>query len=87
MKYSKTSGYINSEAPNILVSIDFLGPIKTRHFDTKNDYDYFYITVMKDTFSRFCRVSMSYQIKTSDSVIAISRWSKEFGYPQKVLSD
>jgi len=64
-KYEKVSGGLESNYPFEVISSDIVGPIKTRHFQTTIDERFFYILTISDIFSRWTKISIIKDIKSS----------------------
>lgn len=82
-KYGKVTGFISANSVNELVSIDILGPLKTKHFKTTFFNPYFYLFVMKDTVSRYTMVHYSFQMKTCDAIRCVKNGLKNSLSPVK----
>ena len=75
-KYVKLSRFIETYGFNELISIDILGPIKCKHFAERLNHQYFYLIVMKDTFSRYSKIFVCFRIRSLDVIKAVNHWIK-----------
>ncbi|KAG0420460.1 hypothetical protein EQH57_0138 [Dictyocoela roeselum] len=67
-KYGETEGYLYAEEFNQKISSDIIGPLKTKHYEFKNKYEYFYIITFTDIFSGITELEIIFSI-TSQTII------------------
>jgi hypothetical protein len=71
VKYGKISGGLLSENNFEFISIDILGPIKTKHFSTEHLANYFYIIVICDMASRWTEIDIVFNIRSEQVIKTI----------------
>ncbi|KAG0441316.1 hypothetical protein DMUE_1134, partial [Dictyocoela muelleri] len=87
IKFRKHTGFIFSSKPFEMISSDILGPVKTKHFKTKTNHEYFYLITITDIYSRFTKVFLSFDIKANSLIRCFSNYFKKFTIPKKILTD
>jgi hypothetical protein len=52
VKYGKIEGELFHEKPMKFIAVDICGPLKTKHFKTSTEHEYFYILTIVDISTR-----------------------------------
>ncbi|KAG0435785.1 Pol polyprotein [Dictyocoela muelleri] len=88
---TKTYGYSEGSltSPNMFefISSDIYGPIKSRHFISNENSDYFYLITYTDIYSRFTEIYKLKDISAKSILMTFKRWCQKYGTPKRFLSD
>lgn len=86
--YGKVVGGLIAKEPLEFISTDIFGPIKTNHFNTSREQEYFYILTVTDIFSRWTEVEIIFDITSLTITEGIKKiWLNKFQHPKRILSD
>lgn len=87
-KYGKVSGELESTYPFEVISSDIVEPIKTRHFKANINVIYFYILTVSDIFSRWTKISMVKDIKSTAICYELNKYlTKQNIRVKRIITD
>lgn len=86
-KYGKIKGNISADNPCETLSSDILGPLKTKHFNTKTSFTYFYILTLTDIYTRYTKISIIFDITSNTICQNINKMIQEFLPVKKMITD
>lgn len=69
------------------MSIDIIGPIKTKHFNSNKKEQYFYIVTMTDIYTRWTKIKIILDKSLIFNESNRREMAKAHGSPEKTLSD
>ncbi|KAG0441125.1 hypothetical protein DMUE_1282 [Dictyocoela muelleri] len=69
------------------ISSDIYEPIKSRHFISNENSEYFYLITYTDVYSRFTEIYKLKDISTKSILNTFKRWCHKYGIPKRFLSD
>ncbi|KAG0419851.1 Transposon Tf2-8 polyprotein [Dictyocoela roeselum] len=88
VKYGHVKGEISAENFLDTISSDIFGPIKTKHYKTNRNCEYFYIITFTDVFSRYTLVDIIFDITASTvTKCFLKTIIKQLGAPKRILTD
>ncbi|KAG0438658.1 hypothetical protein DMUE_2955 [Dictyocoela muelleri] len=74
-------GKITAVRQFLFFSSDILGPIKTQHFLTQTDREYFYILNITDIYSKFTSLFFIEGFKSSNIIPCFADWVNNYPTP------
>ncbi len=82
-----TQNFFNAGHFNEKVCSDIIGPLNSKHFKIDPKYSKFYILTFIDVYSKAIKVYDVYDITSQTVVTCFSKYIKEFGKPESILTD